>query len=244
MLRGKISSLNADKGFGFITPSTGGADVFFHCSAVDAQFSELQLEQAVQYVHDPAAAKPRAKQVLSGTKNPRAGNPPTSTPAKGKPPAGKPPKGNRGNARDKSASDNIYTGNNSSDTRSNTHTGNRTGRGPGSTRPSSRPRVPRPEIDYTFGYITKLPRKTPIGFLSSVAGGHEYYFEPEDVRGNKKFKFLIVGDYVRFVARPNAEDPKQPLAKMVEVVPKPINRQENNLARHPNARRKKPTWKS
>jgi len=59
----------------------------------------------------------------------------------------------------------------------------------------------------------------------------------------KKFTLLRVGDYVRFIARPNAEDPKLPLAKSIEVVPKPINKQENNLARHPKARRKKPTWR-
>ena len=83
MLTGKISSLNADKGFGFITPSSGGTDVFFHCSAVDAEFTELKLEQAVQYEHDSSAARPRAKQVLSGTKNPRRKNPPTKRSALG-----------------------------------------------------------------------------------------------------------------------------------------------------------------
>lgn len=227
MLTGKIRSLNADKGFGFITPATGGADVFFHCSAVDAEFTELKLEQAVQYEQDPAAARPRAKQVLSGTKNPR-------TPASaGSRSTGSPSTGSRsraqGSSRDHQSADNRQH--------------NRTGRGPGSTRMNARPRTPRPEIEYTFGYITKLPRKEPIGFISSVQGGPEFYFEPEDVRGSKRFTHLAVGDYVRFVARPNAENPRQPLAKMVEVVPKPINRQENNLARHPNARRKKPTWK-
>ena len=227
MLTGKISSLNADKGFGFITPSSGGTDVFFHCSAVDAEFTELKLEQAVQYEHDSSAARPRAKQVLSGTKNPRRKNPPTKRSALGSGPERKSAgTTNRGG---------IYGGN-----RNN----NRLGHGPGSTRPSSRPRTPRPEIDYTFGYITKLPRKNPIGFISSVAGGPEYYFEPKDVCGEKKFRLLAVGDYVRFVARPNAENPKQPLAEMVEVVPKLIDRQENHPPRHPKARRKKPTWKS
>jgi CspA family cold shock protein len=227
MLTGKIRSLNADKGFGFITPSTGGVDVFFHCSAVDAEFTELKLEQAVQYEHDSSAAKPRAKQVLSGTKNPRTKNPPTKRSTLG----GRPGK--------KSAATTNRSG-----IHGGSRNNNRLGRGPGSKRSSSYPRTPRPEIDYVFGYITKLPRKNPIGFISSVDGGPEYYFEPKDVRGNKKFWMLAVGDYVRFVAHPNAENPKQPLAKMVEVVPKLLNRQENHLPRHPKARGKKPTWKS
>lgn len=207
MLNGKIRSLNADKGFGFIQPATGGPDLFFHCSAVDAEFTALKLEQTVEYEVDSDAQKPRAKQVVSGM---ASTNP-------------KPKQAKAG-----------YEG------KSPGYRGNATGRGPGSSRPS--PRRPRPEINFEFGYITKLPRKNPIGFISSVTGGPEYYFEPEDVRG-KKFTQLYVGDYVRFIARPNAEDPKQPLAKSVEVVPKPINRQENNLARHPKARRKKPSWR-
>ncbi len=207
MLSGKIRSLNADKGFGFIQPAGGGPDLFFHCSSVDAEFTALKLEQSVEYEIDPAAEKPRAKQVISGM---AASHPKPKQASAGY--AGKSP-GYRGNA---------------------------TGRGPGSSRPSQR--RPRPEVNHEFGYITKLPRKNPIGFISSVSGGPEYYFEPDDVLG-KKFSLLRVGDYVRFVARPNAEDPKQPLAKSVEVVDKPINKQENNLDRHPKARRKKPTWR-
>ncbi|MGI9427190.1 MAG: cold-shock protein [Bythopirellula sp.] len=207
MLTGKIRSLNADKGFGFIKPSAGGADLFFHCSAVDANFEALKLEQSVQYEVDDSAEKPRAKQVVTGM---AASHPKPQTAGKGyegRSP-GKQPAGRRPNQSGQSFA------------------GRR-----------------RPEIEYTFGFITKLPRKNPIGFISSVQGGPEYYFEPDDVKG-KKFVFLRVGDYVRFIARSNAEDPKQPLAKSVMVVPKPINRQENHLKRHPKARRKKPTWKS
>ena len=189
MLSGKIRTLNAEKGFGFIKPSAGGADVFFHCSTVDADFKALKLEQAVQYELDSGAEKPRATQVVSGM----AGSHP-------KPQAARGPK--------KSGS-----------------------------------RTPRHEVEYSFGYITKLPRKNPIGFISSVKGGHEYRFEPENVSG-KKFALLRVGDYVRFVPTTNPEDPKQPLAKSVMVVPKPINKQDNSLKRHPKARRKKPTWRS
>ncbi len=217
MLTGKIRSLNADKGFGFIQPAGGGPDLFFHCSSVDAEFTALKLEQSVEYEVDAAAEKPRAKQVVSGM---AASHPKPKQASAGY--QGKSP-GQRGQQGSSSG-----------------YRGNATGRGPGSSRSSQR--RPRPEINFEFGYITKLPRKNPIGFISSVAGGPEYYFEPDDVRG-KKFTMLNVGDYVRFIARPNAEDPKQPLAKSVEVVPKPINKQENNLARHPKARRRKPTWR-
>jgi len=213
MLTGKIRSLNADKGFGFIQPASGGPDLFFHCSAVDAEFSALKLQQSVEYEVDPDAEKPRVKQVVSGmaTSHPKPQQ--ASVGYQGKSPGRSPSTGRSPN----------------------------TGRSAG--RPSQRRTRPAPErADYCFGYITKLPRKNPIGFISSVDGGPEYYFEPEDVHG-KKFSLLYVGDYVRFFARPNAEDPKQPLAKSVEVVPKPINKQENNLARHPKARKKKPTWR-
>jgi len=101
----------------------------------------------------------------------------------------------------------------------------------------------RPEPEYEFGYVTKLPRKNPIGFISSTKGGAEFYFEPKDVRGIK-FGMLQVGDYVRFVAMANASEPKQPLAKSVEVVPKPPPKDESRLPRHPKARRRKPTWRS
>ena len=207
MLTGKIRSLNTDKGFGFIKPSAGGADLFFHCSAVDANFEALKLEQSVEYEMDTSAEKPRAKHVVTGM---AASHPKPKTASSGY--AGRTP------------------GKPSPDRRSN-----RSGQ-------HSKSR-PRQEIDYKFGFITKLPRKNPIGFISSIEGGPEFYFEPDDVKG-KKFTLLKVGDYVRFIARTNAEDPKQPLAKSVMVVPKPINKQENHLKRHPNARRKKPTWKT
>ena len=215
MQNGKIRSLNADKGFGFIQPAAGGPDLFFHCSAVDAEFTALKLEQPVEYEVDAAADKPRAKQVVTGM-------------------ASSHPKPKQASAGYEGKSPGYHTSGQTSGR------GNATGRGPGSSRHS--PRRPRPEINHEFGYITKLPRKKLIGFISSVKGGPEYYFEPEDVRGTK-FAMLAVGDYVRFIARHNAEDPKQPLAKSVEIVPKPINKQENNLERHPNARRKKPTWR-
>ena len=220
MLRGKIRSLNAEKGFGFIKPSTGGADLFFHCSTVDAEFSELKLEQPVEYEVDASAEKPRAKQVITGGK--RRSKPATKSTSRSPSARGS---GSRGSGSRGSGSRGPGS------------------RGPGAHKPRDRERPARREIEYAFGFITKLPRKNPIGFISATTGGYEYYFEPDFVKG-KKFDKLKVGDYVRFIPKPNPDDPKQPLAKAVEVVPAPINKQENNLKRHPKARRKKPTWRS
>lgn len=48
--RGKVKWFNPTKGFGFITPETGGADVFVHISAVErAGLSSLYENQVVEY---------------------------------------------------------------------------------------------------------------------------------------------------------------------------------------------------
>jgi CspA family cold shock protein len=75
MLEGRIQSLSTDKGFGFIQPSTGGPDLFFHCSSVDAEFDSLTIGQQVKYEPDESAAKPRAKSVVTGTATPRKERP-------------------------------------------------------------------------------------------------------------------------------------------------------------------------
>ena len=47
---GKVKFFNADRGYGFITPETGGNDAFVHISAVEkAGMSTLQPEQRVSY---------------------------------------------------------------------------------------------------------------------------------------------------------------------------------------------------
>jgi len=47
---GTVKWFNTVKGFGFITPSTGGADVFVHYSQIQAEgYKNLKEGQQVQY---------------------------------------------------------------------------------------------------------------------------------------------------------------------------------------------------
>ena len=47
---GKVKFFNIDKGSGFISPETGGADSFVHISAVErAGMSTLQADQRLSY---------------------------------------------------------------------------------------------------------------------------------------------------------------------------------------------------
>ena len=47
---GKVKFFNIDKGYGFISPETGGADSFVHISAVErAGMTTLQPDQRVSY---------------------------------------------------------------------------------------------------------------------------------------------------------------------------------------------------
>jgi len=49
-MQGKVKWFNDQKGFGFITPNDGSADVFVHHSAIQADgFRSLTENQAVQY---------------------------------------------------------------------------------------------------------------------------------------------------------------------------------------------------
>lgn len=50
MARGTVKWFNAAKGFGFITPDDGGADVFVHFSAIDGRgYRELTEGQHVEF---------------------------------------------------------------------------------------------------------------------------------------------------------------------------------------------------
>lgn len=61
MTQGTVKWFNAEKGFGFIVPDDGGADVFVHYSAIDAEgFRTLDENQQVTY------------EVTQGPKGPQA----------------------------------------------------------------------------------------------------------------------------------------------------------------------------
>ncbi|MFD7079175.1 cold-shock protein [Streptomyces sp. NPDC002181] len=63
MAQGTVKWFNAEKGFGFIAPEDGTADVFAHYSEIQGTgFKELQENQKVEF------------DVSQGTKGPQASN--------------------------------------------------------------------------------------------------------------------------------------------------------------------------
>ncbi len=65
MATGTVKWFNESKGYGFITPSNGGADVFVHYSAIQGGgFKTLQEGQSVSYEVEVGAKGPQATQVM------------------------------------------------------------------------------------------------------------------------------------------------------------------------------------
>ncbi len=63
MATGVVKWFNAEKGFGFIAPDDGGADVFAHYSAIDGRgYRSLEENQRVEF------------EVTQGQKGPQASN--------------------------------------------------------------------------------------------------------------------------------------------------------------------------
>ena len=64
MAEGTVKWFNADKGYGFIAPDDGTADVFVHHSAIQADgFRSLQENQRVTYTAGRGQKGPQAEGV-------------------------------------------------------------------------------------------------------------------------------------------------------------------------------------
>jgi cold shock protein len=64
MAQGTVKWFNADKGFGFIAPDDGTADVFVHYSAIDTGgYRSLEENQKVEYSVNQGPKGPQAAQV-------------------------------------------------------------------------------------------------------------------------------------------------------------------------------------
>ena len=62
-MEGKVKWFNGSKGFGFITPSDGGKDVFVHQSDIEAEGRTLNDGDRVQYEVADSPKGPKAAKV-------------------------------------------------------------------------------------------------------------------------------------------------------------------------------------
>ncbi len=105
-------------------------------------------------------------------------------------------------------------------------------------------REPRPaSSDCQRGFVVKLRLDEPHGYISADDGGAEIRFEPSAVKGDKRFMALRIGDSVEFTVRAETRDTRTPESDFVIAIEREEYFVQTQLARHPRARRKKPTWR-
>ncbi|MFF2621940.1 cold-shock protein [Oerskovia jenensis] len=64
MAHGTVKWFNAEKGFGFITPDSGGPDLFVHYSSIQSDgYRSLDEGQQVEYEQGQGQKGPQAEQV-------------------------------------------------------------------------------------------------------------------------------------------------------------------------------------
>ena len=64
MAQGTVKWFNPEKGYGFIAPDDGSADIFVHYSAIQSQgYRSLEENQKVEYVASQGPKGPQADQV-------------------------------------------------------------------------------------------------------------------------------------------------------------------------------------
>jgi CspA family cold shock protein len=64
MATGTVKWFNAEKGYGFISPDDGGADLFAHYSAIVAQgFRSLEENQKVEFTVTQGPKGPQASEI-------------------------------------------------------------------------------------------------------------------------------------------------------------------------------------
>ena len=61
--KGKVKFFNAQKGFGFITPDSGGKELFVHVNSLEGDTQSLNEGQNVEYDEEEGRKGPEAKNV-------------------------------------------------------------------------------------------------------------------------------------------------------------------------------------